>query len=190
MKILNPQLSITYLAILMMTITMAACQNGAQQQSNENPSAPKQTIHETAFLGNVNAMKQHIDAGSNLNVKDPYGSTALTIAITFNKTEIAKLLIESNADIHATSADGSTPLHTASFLCRIDIVEALLTKGANKALTNSYGSTPLQSLQVPFENVQPVYDQLSRDLGPLGFKLDYDFLIANRPIVAALLTAE
>lgn len=190
MKILNTQLSITYLAILMMTVTMAACQSGTQQQTNEKPNAPKQTVHEAAFMGNVKAMKQHIDAGSNLNTKDPYGSTALTIAITFNKSDVAKLLIESNADIHATSADGSTPLHTASFLCRIDIVEALLAKGANKTLTNTYGSTPLQALQVPFENVQPVYDQLSRDLGPLGFKLDYDFLMANRPVVAALLTAE
>ncbi|CAE7843000.1 unnamed protein product [Symbiodinium sp. KB8] len=141
-------------------------------------------------MGNEKAVKQHIQAGSDLNEKDPFGSTALTIAITFDKPEIARLLIEADADIHATSADGSTPLHTAAFLCRIEIVEALLKKGANRELTNSFGSTPLQSLQAPFEAVKPVYDQLSKDLGPLGFKLNYDLLKENRPVVAQMLMAE
>ncbi|MDW3190885.1 MAG: ankyrin repeat domain-containing protein [Cytophagales bacterium] len=175
------------LLISVMTLQWA-CQSSQKTEADKTPEAPSQTIHEAAFLGNTKAIEQHIQAGSDLNVKDQYGSTALTIAALFNKPEVAKLLIDANADIHVTSADGSTPLHTAAFLCRIEIVEALLAKGANKELTNSFGSTPLQSVQAPFESVKPAYDQISRDLGPLGFKLDYDFLEENRQVIAEMLT--
>lgn len=171
-------------------ITLVSCQNTSNKERDKTTSTPKQTIHEAAFLGNTKAIQQHIEAGTDLDVKDQYGSTALTIATTFNKPEIAKLLINANADIHATSADGSTPLHTATFLCRVEIVEALLAKGANTELKNAFGSTALQAIQAPFESVKPVYDQLSRDLGPLGFKLDYDFLERTRPVIAEMLTAE
>ncbi len=175
--------SIKYALLLVLTTAMVSCQNA----NESNTQAPKQTIHEAAFMGNAKAIQQHVDAGSDLNVKDQYGSTPLTIAVTFDKTEVAKILINAGADIQATSADGSSPLHTAAFLCRIEIVKALLDKGANKEVTNAFGSTPLQSLQVPFENVKPVYDQLSRDLGPLGFKLDYDELQEKRPVIAQML---
>lgn len=190
MKFLVMPNTIKQIVLLSLIIVLSACQNNAEQQTQDTVQPPHQTIHEATFMGNEKAVKQHIQAGSDLNEKDQFGSTPLTIAITFDKVEIARLLIDAGADIHATSADGSTPLHTAAFLCRIEVVEALLNKGANRDLTNSFGSTPLQSLQVPFETVKPVYDQLSRDLGPLGFKLNYDLLKENRPVVAQMLIAE
>jgi hypothetical protein len=190
MKTLNTPFSFTCTWLVLLAAFIMSCDPGRQQPTNNAPIAPAQTLHEAAFLGNEKAIKQHIVANSDLNVKDQYGSTPLTIAITFNKPDIARLLIDAGADIHTTSADGSTPLHTAAFLCRVEIVEALLDKGADKSLTNAFGSTALQSIEAPFESVKPVYDQLSRDLGPLGFKLDYDHLIKNRPVIANLLKAE
>jgi methionine synthase I (cobalamin-dependent) len=138
-------------------------------------------------MGNVKAIKQHIAAGSDLNVKDDYGSTPLNIAVTFEKTEIAKLLIDAGADLSIQSADGSTALHTASFLGRTELVEALLKAGADTEAQNSFGSTPLASIEVPFEQAKPIYDQLSKDLGPLGFKLDYDELENARPVIAEMI---
>jgi hypothetical protein len=35
--------------------------------------------------------------------------------------------------------------------------------------------------------VKPIYDQISRDLGALGLKLDYDRLEKTRPVVAKML---
>ncbi len=176
--------------VLVLMVLLGACQNNTDTPIQHTVKPPTQSIHEAAFMGNEKAVKQHINAGSDLNEKDQFGSTPLNIAITFNKTAIAKVLIAAGADIHATAADGSTPLHTAAFLCRIEVVEVLLSKGADRQLTNAFGSTPLQSMQAPFEMVKPIYDQLSRDLGPLGFKLNYDFLKENRPVVAAMLSPQ
>lgn len=175
--------------LFMTVFLVAACQDTSKNDRGSN-GVPSQNIHEAAFLGNIKALKQHIAAGTDLNEKDQYGSTPLTIAVTFGKQEVAKLLIDAGADLHATSADGSTPLHTAAFLCRIEIIKHLLDNGADRELTNQFGSTPLQSVQASFDQVKPVYDQLSRDLGPLGFKLDYQFLEMNRPLVAQMLTTE
>ena len=158
--------------------------SGISKTEEEPPSVD---IHAATFLGNTKALKQHIDAGTDLNVKDQYGSTPLIIATTFGKTDIAKTLINAGADLHITNNDGSTPLHVASFFCRTDIVTALLEKGADKTLKNNYGSTPLQSVTGDFSDAKPIYDQLSKDLGPLGLKFDYTHLEKARPIIAELL---
>ena len=135
----------------------------------------------------MNVVKQHITAGTDLNVKDQYGSTPLIIASTFGKTDIAKELIDGGADLNIKNNDGSTPLHIAAFFCRTEIVKALLDKGADKSLLNNYGSTAIASVSSEFKDVKPIYDQMSKDLGPLGLKLDYKHLEATRPVIAELL---
>ena len=155
--------------------------------SKTEVETPSIDIHTATFLGNTKALKQHIDSGSDLNVKDQYGSTPLIIASTFGKTDIAKTLINADANLHITNNEGATPLHIASFFCRTDIVKALLEKGADKTLINNYGSTPLQSVSGAFRDAKPIYDQISKDLGPLGLKFDYKHLEKARPIIAELL---
>lgn len=157
------------------------------QSSGDKAEAPQVSIHEAAFFGNVNAIKAHIAAKSDLNVKDAYGSSPLSIAALFGKPEIAKLLINGGADLNVRSADGSTPLHTAAFFGRIEIVKMLLEKGADTSAKNNYGSTARESVSSDFEVVKAVYDQMSRDLGPMGLKLDYDQLKEARPQIAQLI---
>lgn len=149
--------------------------------------APAMDIHTAAFFGNLNAIQQHINAGSDLNKKDDYGSTPLISAVIFGKTEVAILLIEAGADLNVTNNEGSTALHSAAFFCRTKIVEALLENGADKNLRNNFGSTPLESVTGPFDLVKPVYDQISKDLGTLGLKLDYAYLEKTRPVIAEML---
>ena len=155
--------------------------------SEEVIKPPAMDIHSAAFMGDLDAVKQHVNAGSDLNQKDAYGSTPLTIAVTFGKTEVAIALIEGGADLNGINNDGSTPLHTAAFFCRIEIVEALLAKSADKSIKNNFGSTAYESVAGPFEPVKGIYDQISKELGPLGLKLDYDYLETTRPKIAALL---
>lgn len=150
-------------------------------------NAPSIDIHTATFFGNLNAVKQHINARSNLNAKDEYGSTPLNIATTFGRTDIALALINGGADLHVKNSEGSTPLHVASFLCRTEIVKALLENGADKSVTNNYGSTPLMSVSGPFSTVEPFYQEMSKNLGPFGLKLDFDHLEKTRPIIADLL---
>ncbi len=176
-------------------LTMTSCNSQEKKQGNNKESSVSQTkvkppsvdIHTATFLGNLDAVRQHINAGSDLNVKDQYGSTPLIIATLFGKTDVAISLIEAGADLHITGNDGSTPLHTAAFFCRTEVVKALLANGADKTLKNNYGSTALASVSTSFNDVKGIYDQFSKDLGPLGFKLDYKHLELTRPKIAKML---
>ena len=145
------------------------------------------SIHKAALVGDIEAIQEHIKLGSDLNEKDPFGSTPLIIAATFGKTEVALALIAAGADLNIKNNDGSTALITAAFLCRTEIVKALLAKGADKNATNKAGSTALESVAAPFDYVKEFYDNLGKALGPLGLKLDYEHLKKTRPIIAEML---
>ena len=56
------------------------------------PSAPDISIHEAAEKGNIEAVKQHIAAGTDVNALDDDGGTPLALAIRSGNTETADLL--------------------------------------------------------------------------------------------------
>jgi len=187
---------ISYLFFMSLIISFS-CQNKSADSAKENNQksdkeikveAPKMDIHAAAFMGNVRVIRQHIKAGSDLNVKEPMGgSSPLISATVFGKTEAALALIEAGADLNITNNEGSTALHSAAFFCRSEIVEALINKGADKTIKNKAGSTALESVQAPFEAVKGIYDYMSKQLGPLGFKLDYKHVETTRPKIATML---
>ena len=177
---------------IIMVIGLTSCSNA--QKNNASPEASKSStvapsidIFTAAFMGDVKSIHQHGKAGTDLNQHDKYGSTPLNIAIVFGKTDAALALINEGANINAKNADGSTPLHNAAFFCRPEIVKVLLENGADKTIKNSYGSTPLESVSGSFEEVKPIYDKLSKDLGSLGLKFDYTYLKTTRPEIAEML---
>lgn len=159
---------------------------GAQEKKENKP--PKMEIHAAAFMGKLDEIKAHIAFGSDLNVKDAYGSTALNIASTFGHTEIAKALIAGGADPNVKNSDGSTALHSASFFCYKDIVQSLLEGGADPAIRNNFGGTAGESVSAPFSAVKAIYDQMGRDLGPLGLKMDYEEIQVLRPQIAEMIS--
>lgn len=193
-KYLKATAKVSFISMMTLSLLMS-CNETKQNDSEEDESKveeasiskPKVDLHTATFFANHEAVKQHIAAKSDLNVKDQFGSTPLHVAVTFGRTDIAKSLIEANADLSVKNPQGSTPLHVASFFCRTDIVKALLEKGADKTLEDNYGSTPYESVAGPFNDVKPIYDQMTKDLGALGLKLDYKHLEETRPVIAELL---
>ncbi len=164
---------------------------GKQENSSKEKGQPSKppgvSLHVAALQGNIDAIRQHIKAGSDLNEKDMFGSTPLIIAATFGKIEVARALIEAGADLNLRNNDGSTALLIAAFLCRTEIVKALLDKGANKYLRNNAGRTALDAVVGPFDDVKGIYDHLGRALEPLGLKLDYEQIKMTRPKIAEML---
>ena len=77
------------------------------------PSAPDISIHEAIFDGNIEAVKQHLDAGTDVNAKDEKGWTPLHEAALGGHKGIAELLIAKGADVNAKNNDGVTPLNWA-----------------------------------------------------------------------------
>ncbi len=171
------------LSMLLVAVLLPAPASGQDEQ------AAGVSLHVAALQGDREAVRRGIAAGADLNEKDAYGSTPLMVAVTFGRTAVARALIGAGADLQITNNDGGTPLHAAAFLCRVEIVEALLQAGADKNVRDNFGNTPLQSVSAPFEQVKPVYDRIAQSLGPLGLTLDYEYIEAARPRVAAMLRA-
>ena len=147
----------------------------------------RMNLHMAVLQGNLDAVKQHIEAGSDLNTKDAWGSTPLTIAITFDRTEIAKALIDAGADLNTRNKEGSTPIYIAAFFCRPEIVQALLDKGADRYIRNISGSTAYDLVAAPFEYDKEIYDKISAGLKPLGLVIDYEKIKKLRPRIAEML---
>jgi len=159
-----------------------------KQQQAQSTALPTVGLHEAVITGNLQTIKEHIDAGSNLDEKDPAGgSSPLITAAVFGKTDIALVLIEGGADLNFKNNEGSTPLHTAAFFCRTEIVDVLLAKGADKTIKNNAGSTALESVIGPFESVKPIYDYFGNAFGSIGLVLDYEQLKATRPVISKML---
>ena len=166
-------------------ITVAGCRKQGNSDAEHMP--PRVSLHAATLQGNLDAVRRHIDAGSDLNAKDAYGSTPLVVAATFGKTDAARALIDAGADMTITNNEGSTPLHIAAFLCRTEIVQALLDKGADKNARNKAGRTALEAVSGPFDDVKGIYDGLGAALEPLGLKLDYERIKRTRPQIAEML---
>ena len=189
----NSIASLTKVVVLGTVLVLGACnekkasaQKNASSQSTAK--APAVDIHTAVVTNNVEAIKQHVATGSNLNEKDPFGgSSPLISAALFGKTEIAKILIGAGADINLQNNDGSTALHTASFFCRPEIVKMLLDKRADKTIKNKYSSTAYESVAGSFSEVKSVYDMMGNLLGPMGLKLDYKYIEKTRPEIATML---
>ena len=64
------------------------------------------SIHEAAYNGNIQAVKQHLAAGTDVNAKNGFGSTPLHSATLNGHKEIAKLLIAKGADVNAKDGIG------------------------------------------------------------------------------------
>ena len=70
------------------------------------------SIHEAARQGKIEAVKQHLAAGTDVNAKDDDGFTPLHYAP--GHKEIAELLIAGSAEVNAKDTRGRTPLHYAA----------------------------------------------------------------------------
>jgi hypothetical protein len=160
----------------------------APSASRTPQSRPGIGLHEAALTGNLQAVRQGIEAGADLNAKDPSGgSSPLIIAATFGRTEVAKALIAAGADVNQQNNDGSTALLTAALFCHSEIVEALLAAGADKRIRSNTGSTALEVVSAPFDDIKDSYDYIGAALKPYGLVLDYERIRKTRPKIAEML---
>jgi hypothetical protein len=175
-------------------LTSSCAQSNKETSSNDSVKATKTVnkpsidIHGAVLTGNLEAVKQHIEAGTDINQKEAMsGSTPLMSAATFNKPEIAKVLINANADLSVKNNDGGTALHTAAFFGRIEIVQLLIDAKADKTVRNNYGATARETAMVDFAQMKPIYEMLIQQLQPMGFTLDLNELQKALPVVAMML---
>ena len=128
--------------LLLTTIAAVVLVGCGESQPPETPTvkAPDISIHQAVKDGNIEAIKQRLAAGTDVNAKDEKGWALLHFMAVAGNKEIAELLINSGAVVHANTDTGWTPLHLAD---NTEIAELLIAKGANVNAKNNGGETPL-----------------------------------------------
>ena len=98
-------------------------------------------IWTAAGAGNIEAVKQHLAKGVDVDAKNKDELTALHVAAIYDHVEIAAFLIQKGADVNARGDDGGTALHAAAFLGQHEVAELLVQKGADVNARNNNGDT-------------------------------------------------
>jgi len=145
-------------------------ESAPQVKQQSKPLSEADQLLKAAASGNVEVVKEHLAAGTDVNAKgDQTGRTPLHLAVEFRvHKEIVELLIAEGADVNAKTNDGWTPLdladdkETADLLRKhggkstaydsIDLAAQLgnikavkkhLADGADVNTQNESGTTPL-----------------------------------------------
>ena len=91
---------------------------------------PEGLLRKACLDGNIEAVKQHIADGVDVNAPNTYGWTALYWASSRGHKEIVELLIANGADVNQRSDRGDTPLDGAIRFKHPEIADLLRKHGA------------------------------------------------------------
>ncbi|KAL7552141.1 hypothetical protein ACHAWF_015351 [Thalassiosira exigua] len=109
----------------------------------ETGSTPEARLRDAAISNDAPALREALEAVSDVDNTDEAGQTALHFAADRGSVECLRLLIEAGADPNATDCDGIGVLQTAlSAGLDIDAVRLLLRAGADPDACDSDGDSP------------------------------------------------
>ena len=94
-------------------VAESSTESDSGESQQPTAKAPDISIHKAAKEGNIEAVKKHIAAGTDVNVKDDSGWTPLHWAASKVHNKIAKLLIKEGADVNVVNKDRLAPLDYA-----------------------------------------------------------------------------
>ena len=155
------------------------------------PKPPAMSLIDASATGDLDTVKKHIAAGTNVNQLDPDEQgdkdSCLGVAAAFGHNEVVLALIEAGADIGYRNKNGSTPLHIAAFFCYPEITKTLIDKGADKNAVDNEGGTALDGVLLPWNQAKGIYDVMNSIFAPLGVPLDYDRIRSTRPEIVDIL---
>ena len=90
-----------------------------------------------------NAVRALLDAGADVDARQPDGATALHWAVHWDDAGMARRLVRAGADVDAAGAYGVTPLSLAAANASAVLVELLVGAGADPNAARDSGETPL-----------------------------------------------
>jgi len=163
--------------LLILLATLSACCR---------PTRPVVDIWTAAVNGEAGLVRQHVEAGTNLDEPNKRSGLApLNSAIARGHADAARAFVEGGANIEARNADGATPLIVAAFFGHEEIVRMLVHAGANLEAKNKMGFTALQVVESGWS---PKIEGLYKFMGRLmRIELDLDYIRESREGIAAVL---
>ena len=186
-------------SIAFATIVLSAGCGGSNPVSSNKeekipvlPKPPAMSLIDVSAAGDLDAVKKHIAAGTDVNQLDPDEQgdkdSCLGVAAAFGHKDVAIALIDAGADIGYRNKNGSSPLHIASFLCYPEITQALIDKGADRNARDNDGGTALDVMILPWDQVKGIYDFINGLIyKPLGVPLDYERIKSTRSEIVKIL---
>jgi len=108
---------------------------------------PTISIWRGAEKGDIEAVKEHLAAGTDVNAMNIYENTPLHSAAWNGHTEIIQLLIAEGANVNAVTGRGETPLDWAEKVRLTDTSEKKATKKEIAGLLRQHGGKTLGELK-------------------------------------------
>ncbi len=115
-----------------------------RSQVREPAAAELSALMTAAGQGDLETLRELLEAGIDPNATDEGGFAPLHSAARFGHLEPAILLIEHGADLNHQSENGNAPLHWAARAGQYELARFLLEAGAEPNLRNAVGGTPLR----------------------------------------------
>jgi hypothetical protein len=100
-------------------------------------------LHRAASLGDTATIRQRLDSGDAVDVRDDRDMTPLHDAAAMGRVDAASLLLDHGADPNALAAGGMTPLHFAAMLAHPEMAGLLMRRGARSDILNASGLMPI-----------------------------------------------
>ncbi|CAJ1079857.1 BRCA1-associated RING domain protein 1 [Xyrichtys novacula] len=121
---------------------------GAGRPSSGSPPFMKRNhkgetlLHLAAIKGDVEAVRELLDHGSDPNLKDNAGWTSLHEACNLGHLAVVEVLISSGGLLNTPGYENDSPLHDAVRNGHLAIVKLLLQHGASQNVLNLHGKRP------------------------------------------------
>ncbi len=119
--------------------------------------------------GDVNKLRETLDAGSPSNARDDEGNTVLMLATLYSEPSSMRLLLQRGAEVNSTNTAGATALMRAAFDYKKTAL--LLEHRANVNTRSALGNTALMLAARPWDSHRAVRLLLSRGADPKATNL-------------------
>ncbi|KAM9394450.1 ankyrin repeat domain-containing protein 39 [Pholidichthys leucotaenia] len=100
-------------------------------------------IWSAAMYGDVERVKFLVQKGTDPNLRDSTGYTALHYGSRGGHLAICKFLLENGACASPQTPGGATPLHRSAYCGHLNVVQLLLQHKADPMLCDDDGASPL-----------------------------------------------
>jgi len=98
-------------------------------------------IEKIVYDNDLEALKEELKNGMDINFQNKYGWTPLHMAIRRDRRAMVEYLLEQGADIDRIDGAGWTPLMEAVMDDMPELCKLLLDKGADVSIANARGGT-------------------------------------------------